>query len=344
MRGTQLARQWRILKLLETRKRGLSAEALSAELDAPIRTVYRDLKAIEEAGFPLYNAQIENRAYWRLMDGFKGGFPLPMTSTELMALHLSREILKVFDGSVFQESIESLFDKVRASLPPETFRYLEKISGSLKVGFGPLKKFRDVKQIIAEASDAAAKARQVEIVYRAASTKEVSSRRVDPYQVWAMNGSFYLIGLCHLRGAVRTFAMDRIKALTILDATFHRPKDFSLEDYLESAFRVMRGDPEVVEARFTARAAHVIRERVWHPTQEIRELDDGGLILTFEVAVNYEVISWMLGFGSAAEVLQPKSLRDRIIRELQAAEAMYRSQDGAQTKIIGKKKIPSGLT
>jgi hypothetical protein len=87
MRGTQLARQWKIVRLLEARKKGLTAEDLSSYLDVPVRTIYRDLNAIQEAGFPIYTERMGRRSHWKLMEGFKAGFPLPLTTTELMSLH-----------------------------------------------------------------------------------------------------------------------------------------------------------------------------------------------------------------------------------------------------------------
>jgi len=135
------------------------------------------------------------------------------------------------------------------------------------------------------------------------STGRETMRCVDPYQVWAMNGCFYLIGRCHLRNAVRTFVMDRIKGLTVLEETFQFPENFSLDDYLQTAFRVMRGNPEIVKVWFRSSAAQVVTERIWHPTQEIREQEDGSLVVTLEVPISYEVISWVLGFGAAAKVL-----------------------------------------
>jgi len=338
MRGSQLARQWKILRLLESRRRGRTVAEISAELDVPIRTVYRDLEAIQEAGFPLYTERINRLSHWKLLEGFKANFPFPLTPTELMSLHMSRDILRVFDGTAFHESIESLFNKVKTSLPPEMIRYLGNISERIKIGFGPTKDYSAFKEIIARISDATAKRRRLEILYKAASTGKDTTRRVDPYQVWAMNGVFYLIGLCHLRDAVRTFAMDRIEKLTILDESFHLPKDFSLEQYLQTAFKVMRGDPETIKIRFDQDVAHVIRERIWHPSQEIREQADGRVEVTLEVPVNYEVISWILGFGSAAEVLQPTSLRKRIKEELAASLKRYRSRADAETKTVKVKK------
>lgn len=344
MRGTQLARQWKIIRLLESRKRGLTAAELSTELDTPLRTIYRDLDAIQDAGFPIYAHRVEKRSYWKLVEGFKAHVPVPLTATELMSLHMSRDILRIFDGTVFQESIESLFDKVKTFLPPETVRYLERISQRVKVGFGPAKDYHAVKDLIAHVADATGKKKRVEILYKAASTGEETIRKVDPYQVWAMNGGFYLIGYCHLRDSVRTFAVERIKRVSVLDESFHVPKDFSLEDYLQTAFRVMRGEPQTVKVWFAPGAAHVVRERIWHPTQEVREQPDGSLLITLEVPINYEVISWILGFGSAAQVLKPISLKRRIVEELAASAERYGSHAPAKTKIVRPKKIAGTLS
>jgi len=327
MRGAQLARQWKIIRLLESRKRGLSAKVIAEELEADLRTVYRDLDAIQEAGFPVFTDKVGRNVYWKLLDGHKSGIAIPFTLTELMSLHMSQEILGVFEGTVFQESIETLFGKVKASLSPETVRFLEQIAGNLKVGVSPHKDYKAFKELIACASEATAQRKCIEISYRAASTGRVTVRKVDPYQVWAMNGSLYLIGFCHERNAVRTFAVDRIKSLVVSNEHFNPPKDFSLEHYLQSAFRVMTGDPMTVKVRFSAGAAHVVRERIWHPTQEIREQSDGSLVITLQVPINYEVTSWILGFGSAAEVLEPATLRQHIEDEHRSAARMYRAQE-----------------
>jgi len=342
MRGTQLARQWKIIRSLETRRTGITVTELANELEVPARTVYRDLEALHAAGFPLYSDRDGKNSYWTIMDTFRKDFPLPLTATELMALHMSRDLLSVFEGTIFHESIESLFNKVKSALSPETLRYLENISGRLSVSIGPAKNFSNSTEVIKALSEATAKRKRVEILYRAISTGRDSRRKVDPYQVWVMNGGFYLIGFCHLRNAIRTFAMDRIKSFKVLDESFHLPKNFNLEEYLQTAFHVMRGDPEKITVRFSPGAAHVVRERIWHPTQEIRELEGGALEVSLEVPINYEIVSWILGFGSAAEVVKPVSLRTRISEELQSAAERYRQAQSPSTAFT--KNIPARLS
>lgn len=134
MRGTQVARQWKIIKLIEGRESGLTTEDLANRLETPVRTIYRDLEALQESGFPLYSEIIEKRAYWKFVEGYRRSFPIPMNVTELVALHVSRDLLRVFDGTIFHESIESLFHKMEAALPPTALDYLNRISGHLKAG------------------------------------------------------------------------------------------------------------------------------------------------------------------------------------------------------------------
>ncbi len=337
MRGTQLARQWKILRIIESRKRGITGGQLAKELEIPLRTVYRDFEAIQEAGFPIYTERVGKTSYWKLLNTFKQNFPLPLTTTELMALHISRDLLSIFQGTIFHESIESLFQKVKSALAPEVLQYVENISGKLKICLGPAKRLPGMKEAIKALSEATAGKRRVEILYGAVSTGRETKRKIDPYQVWVMNGGFYLIGFCHVRHTIRTFAMDRIKGFSVLTETFHFPKDFKLEEYLQTAFHVMRGEPQKIKVRFAPEVSHIVRERIWHPTQETREISNGELEITLEVPINYEIMSWILGFGSTAEVLAPDSFRTRLRDELRKAEAKY--EESVPVREVFTKKL-----
>ncbi|MFH1113949.1 MAG: YafY family protein [Pseudomonadota bacterium] len=344
LRGTQSSRQWRIVRLLESRTRGMTARQIASELEEDIRTVYRDLDALEDGGFPLYKEREGRNSYWKMLDGSKPRVGIPFTASELMSLHMSGEILQAFQGTVFHDGIQDVLKKVRSSLSPKMLGYLEQYSGHLTAGFSPRKDYEAFKETIGLASRAVADGKRVEIRYKAASTGRTTTRRIDPLQVWAFNGVVYLIGFCHVRGAVRTFAADRIKDLRVLDETFEYPDDFNLQDYLRSAFRVMTGDPVRIRVRFAREAAHVVRERIWHPTQEIREQRNGDIVLTLEVPINYEITSWILGFGAAAEVLSPPELRTRLRDDHLAAARAYRGKAPVPEKSVFDEEILPRVT
>lgn len=99
---------------------GKSAAQLSEEIDCHPRTVYRDLDALQAAGFPIYTEKVEGKSLWSLLDTVKHEIPIPFNLAELMALYFSSDMLRIFKGTVFYDSLESLFQKVRTNLPPES--------------------------------------------------------------------------------------------------------------------------------------------------------------------------------------------------------------------------------
>lgn len=150
------------------------------------------------------------------------------------------------------------------------------------------------------------------------SRDEITDRRVDPYHLTLHGGGFYLVGYCHLRQAIRIFAVERIRECETWRARFDMPEAFDLEKYLEGAWGLIRGDIVTVKVAFTRSLARYIRDRLWRPTQKFRELDGGRLEMTLQVADTLEVRRWILGFGIEAEVVAPAALREALRREAEA--------------------------
>jgi len=330
-RGDQLARQWSIIQILISSKWGKSAADLANELECHPRTVYRDLEAIQVAGFPIYNERLEGKSLWSVLDTVKHQIPIPFTLTELMALYFSSDMLKVFRDTAFYDSLESLFKKIKTTLPPESIKYLKNVEQTLQVGLKPYKQYSKFKEIINRVNEAAINKKSVEIVYYTQSRKKESKRKIDPYRIWFFNGTFYMIGLCHVRNEVRIFALDRIKMLSQTEESFEIPEDFDLEDFMRPSFGVFQGEPTKVKIWFSADIAGYIREKIWHESQEIHSQDDGSIIFEAEVAGTDEIKFWVMNWGSKAEVLEPDSLRDEIRAEAAAILKNY-SRDIDQIK------------
>jgi predicted DNA-binding transcriptional regulator YafY len=322
-RGDQLGRQWRIIQTLISSRRGRSAAELAEELECHPRTLYRDLEALQVAGFPLYTEQVEGKSLWSVLDAVKHHIPVPFSLTELMALYFSRDMLKIFQNTVFYDSLEPLFKKIKTTIPPESLKYLEQVQQTLHVGIKPFKDYARFRGIIDRVTDAAVKKRSIEIVYYTMSRKKESRRRVDPYRVWFFNGTFYLIGHCHARDEVRIFALDRIKMLRETKDIFEIPEDFNLEDFLRPSLGVYRGEPVAVKIWFSPDVAGYIREKTWHETQKITPQDDGSIVFEAEVAGTDEIKFWVMSWGAHAEVMEPESLREKIRAEAEMMAKRY---------------------
>ena len=323
MRGQQLARQWRILRTIESRSHGVSVAELAVEEGCHPRTVWRDLAAIQEAGFPLYSEKDGQQSRWSFVDGYKFHLPVPFTVTELMSLYFYRDVLQIFKDTVFYDALAELFRKVKSTLPQEGLSYLNRIEQTFHIGFKPHKDYSSFKEVIARINEAVVKRRVVEMRYYSMSSGRETTRKVDPYKVWFFNGTLYLIGWCHVHDDIRMFVLDRIRLLHITDEHFIPPDDFDLEAYLKDSFGVIRTDPERVVIRFDPSLERFLKENIWHPSQAFETDEAGNLLLTMEVGGLDEVMSWVLGFGRQAEVLSPAHLRKAVAEEAQAVAGRY---------------------
>ncbi|MGD9054859.1 MAG: transcriptional regulator [Desulfobacterales bacterium] len=314
-RGDQLARQWRILQSLIASRRGKTAADLAQELEYHWRTVYRDLEALQLAGFPIFTDRVDGKNLWSILDSARQNVPIPLDLTEVMALYFSRGLMRILKDTVFYESLESFFQKIKATLPAETIQYLEKIEQSLGVGAKPYKRYDQLRDVIDRISQALVDRQMVEIDYYTMSRKKRTRRKVAPYKIWLFDGAFYLVGNCGLREDIRIFALDRIKSLRLTDETFEIPEDFKVEDFMQISFGVFHGKPQNVKIRFAPEVAGYIREKTWHATQKIKSQNDGSVIFEARVAGTDEIKYWLMSWGSNAEVLSPATLRNEMISE-----------------------------
>jgi predicted DNA-binding transcriptional regulator YafY len=322
LRGDQLARQWQLIQLLARRRYGAGLDDLADELGVVRRTVYRDLDALQFAGFPVTSEKRDGRVYYRLLDTFKLG-DAPFTADEVLALAFGGDLLRALEGTVFHDSIRSALAKIRASLGPELNEFLARLSEAITVAPGPHKRYEAVRDVIRALNEAVLERRTVRIEYTTARTGKVSRRDLDPYRVWYRGGALYVIGHDHRSGEVRTFAVDRIRDPVLQEERFELPDDFDFEARTASAFGVAAGPVARVRIRFAPPLAPHVREHVWHPSQELRDQDDGGVELAMEVGAGYELRNWVLSFGADAEVLAPESLRAEVKAELARAAARY---------------------
>jgi predicted DNA-binding transcriptional regulator YafY len=283
-RGDQLGRQWRIIQTLITSKMGKSAAELAEEIECHPRTVYRDLEALQVAGFPIYTHKVDGKNLWALLDTVKHEIPIPFSLPELMALHFGSDMMKVFRGTVFYDSLESLFQKVKTTLPPESKKFIDGVEQTLHIGMKPHNKYSKFKEILKQINDAAVQKKTIEIVYYTMSRQKESKRKVDPYKIWFFNGTFYVVGFCQKTGEVRVFSIDRIKVLHLTNEAFEVQEDFDFEDFVRPSFGVFQGEPTNVKAWFSPDVAGYIKEKIWHDNQQIHPQVDGSIVFEAEVA------------------------------------------------------------
>jgi len=162
---------------------------------------------------------------------------------------------------------------------------------------------------------------------------------VHPYRLMYFRGGLYLFGFVEEYDQIRTFAVERIEELEKLADTFEKPPDFSVETYLESSFGLVKEDPFDVEILFKPDVASYVRSRIWHPSQEVREVSGGEIVMHLHVGGEFELGAWILSFGPSAIVLSPEKLRRRVESDLARTLDSYRVEvTVAPSRAKSKKK------
>jgi predicted DNA-binding transcriptional regulator YafY len=178
-------------------------------------------------------------------------------------------------------------------------------------------------QFFEEVGRATLKRLRIHIVYYARSTDKTSERDVSPQRLVHYRGNWYLDGWCHLRNDLRTFAIDGIKSVRLLDEAAREVSAKSLDDYLATGYGIMRSGDDVTWARlrFSAERARWVGSEIWHPDQRGVFDPAGRYTLELPYRDDRELLLEILKHGAGVEVLAPAELR-RKVREahLKAAD------------------------
>jgi len=325
-RNQEVIRQWRLLHALESSRHGATIDGLASELDVTTRTIRRDLAALQEAGFALFDERDdEGRVRWRIdgqaLHGLESGFTLP----EVCALYLSRNLLEAVAGTPFQRDLTNAFARLEKMLSPRMRQFLDRLPSVLAAKPGPRARGAATSPgTVARLLEATLHFRVTTMTYHSVSSKRVKEYVVHPYRLAFAQGGMYLLAYVPEYKSVRTFAIDRITSVTLEKQTFTPRQDIG-DDVFANSLGVNTGPPERVELEFAADVAPYVRARVWHPSQDVRENGDGRMRLTMNVCHDWALRSWILSWGPFARVVSPAPLARAIHADLDAAGTHYRS-------------------
>src|SRR6266568_498871 len=316
MRGEALARQLKLLALLEVRSEGVELEEAAAELGARRRTIYRDFRVLEDAGVPLTSALDGRRARWRIMPGYRHRLQLSLSWAELVALMSSRQMLAGLAGTMLHDGVVSAVEKVRATLPKalaERFR----ASGRLVTAPEGGRDYHARGEIVRRLVEAIEARQTISARYRSRAPKgraRDGERLLDPYQLRAAEEGLYLVARCHRSDEMKLFLVDRFDGVCATAARFAGPASFDAEPLLRARFGMWSGRP--VEVRFIVAAglADLLMERKVHPTQIAQRRSDGSLEVELAVAVGPPHVAYLTGLGAGVRDIEPRELREAVLR------------------------------
>ncbi|MRI00352.1 WYL domain-containing protein [Kriegella sp. EG-1] len=223
---TQLSRLISILTLLKSR-RVLTATELSYKYAVSVRTIYRDIQKLIEAGVPIVT--LEGRGY-TLMDGYTVA-PVQFTEKQANALVTAEHLVSQSNDSSFVKDFEEALTKIKSVFKSSVLEKSERLDN--KIHIFNARQENISSNALSEIQLAVTNFNYIEINYRKANDPNISFRKIEPYFIFSTENKWLLIAWCHLRKDYRSFRIDRIQHFKILIEQFEDRK-FTIQDYFNS--------------------------------------------------------------------------------------------------------------
>lgn len=311
--------------ITEGTRRGVlpNCRTLAVGWEVSQRTIQRDLDYMKwQLSAPIeYDAR--RRGFYYTEPNYR--MPaLNISQDDLFAFCIAEKVLQQYVGTPLHDRLAAVFDKLQQSMPENVTVDPSWLDDRLSF-FSEPAPILDA-QAWGRCFEALRKSRTLQFVYQIPGFETAHERRVDPYHCVGYRAQWYMVGYCHYKKAVRTFAVSRMTDVSVTDDFFHVPDDFDFQKYVGEHFGIFRSeDVHHVEVRFTSTAAPYVLEREWHPSQELKTATDGSIVLSFPASHLFEVKRWILSWGADARVLSPPELAEMIRQDHSAAASQYPS-------------------
>lgn len=302
------------------------AEDLAATFETSVRTIYRDMQALSEAGVPVIGAPGHG---YSLMDGYFLP-PVSFTAEEAVTLLIGLDFVEQQFDADSRLSASAGRRKIEAVLPEPVRLEAERqrteirlivpkptrLSNSHSDSFVLLRQAIRDRRRIGMIYD-----KEMKTPFRTAHSSEQEDtkvpREIDPYGLIFVRGVWMLVGYCHLRKDLRHFRLNRIQELHLLNETYEVPFDFNLQHYVKEDDRNL-----MIRLFIQPELAGKVKEQHYFYIDHMEEKAEG-LLVTLRVRELEEILYWVLGWGSGAEVLEPESLKQRVRLEAEKMLKRY---------------------
>jgi predicted DNA-binding transcriptional regulator YafY len=301
-----------------------NCSSLAEEWEVSSKTIQRDIEYLRDMLDAPLSYSAKNRGYFYT----ENSFTLPafdLNDSDLFAIFIADKLLQQYKNTPVYLRLQSVFARIEDSLPEKVSFHPALMDDKCSFVASPQTFINP--QVWETIFTGLRESKSLTVTHKKPSATTSHSRSIDPYHVTSYQGEWYVIGFCHLRKAIRTFAISRVTHANVTDNSFSIPEDFDFDTASIEHFGVHWGQNSYkVQIWFSRDASPYIQERQYHPTQQIEENDDGSINVALVTNHLLEVKRWVLSWGDQAKALAPDALIDEIRDELEKARIQYESQ------------------
>ncbi len=314
-----------IIDQLLCNQRMVSRAQFLAALEVSAATFKRDLEYMRDRLAAPIVWDRERRGYsYDNSEAGAGQYQLPglwFNTSEIQALLTMDALLENLQPGVLSSHVKPLQSRIRMLLDKGDHS-VEEISKRIRILPAAAKKYRS--ENFQTISQALLTRRRLQIEYYSRQQDDSSNRQISPQRLIYYRDNWYLDSWCHLRKALRSFSVDAIKQVEILQQTAKDIDEQYLNHELASGYGIFSGaETHQAVVRFSPRIARWVSRELWHSQQKGRYDDSGYYILQIPYSQDTELIMDILKHGPEVEVLTPPDLRRKVIERIGAMQALY---------------------
>src|SRR5476651_2511603 len=290
---------------------------LAGDIEVTTKTIQRDIDFMRDRlNLPIaYNG---DRKGYEFTEGVENFPMVELTEAELVSVFVAQKALTQYVGTPFEHPLRSAFDKLISGLDGKiTLSWADLDSFISFRSFEIVPTDLNTFQVV---SEAVRKGVVLEFEYKRLNASSFEKRTVEPYHLACIQNQWYCFGHDINRREMRTFVLARMRNTVGNGQTFTKSKRFSLQDHLKDSLGVFSAKGKHnIRIHFDKFASQLVRERVWHPSQQIQELTGGEIEFRITLSSLHELEPWILSWGEHAKVMGPKELITHIKTRLQAS-------------------------
>ncbi len=293
-----------ILMVLQSR-RLVTASYIADRFEISLRTVYRDVRALQEIGIPVNG---EAGLGYYLMEGYKLP-PIIFSKEEAGALLLSQKIVEKLTDHSLQKHFNQAIDKIRAVLKTAEKDRLENLEDGIRF-LGSDKSIKGAGTHMVEIQNAIADRHTVLISYTSEGKDNAQEREIEPIGLVFYSNRWHMIGFCHLRDDYRDFRLDRIQSLSVTGRSFKMSLRKDIDAYLKELYSIHALDRAIV--RFSKPVADKISNYKYYYGFVSQKEHSDYVDMEFMLP-DYDYFSrWLFMFADDVDIIEPPILIEHL--------------------------------
>ena len=302
-------------------KRVVKAEEIAERFEISLRTVYRDVKALMEAGVPIGSEA--GKGYF-IVDGYHLP-PVMFTQEEGSAMLFAGKLVEKMTDKSIKKEFESALLKIKAVLNESEKDHLENLHAYVEVRKAPQHEEPYPNHFLTTIQKAAVEKTVLRMEYASNYAEEITKREVEPIGLFYYSNAWHLIAWCRLRSGYRDFRTDRIKTLKVTETKFDARNLLSLQEYLATLMQGNREMEKVVVVFDKDKAKYLGSMKYMYGYASEEELDTK-VRMTFLTGYMKSICKWLLMFGNSVTIEQPEKAKEIISELLDELNFHYQAQ------------------